>query len=163
MFRLMKRWGRVLPTAVVAAMVCSCAATAAVAEDRLSSREAAVKEVVARYFQALNHGDVNTIVKAYHEDAVFLPPGKPAVRGIKAIENAYRSIFQRIDIETTHTYFDISVHADIGIVESASQGKVTKKKSDKTIDTANNELFVLKNINGQWTIDRYMFNGRGQE
>ncbi len=123
-----------------------------------STEDETAKRVVVDYFRALNEGNVETIVSLYHKNSVFLPNNAPASRGIEEIEKAYRVLFKTIKLDTSHIYKYVSVSGDTAVIESKASGDITVLKTKKTLPSTNNELFVLKNIQGQWKIDRYMFN-----
>ena len=126
------------------------------AEDTQGSSEA--KKVVEAYFTALNDGKLETIIKLYHKDSVFLPKNAPAVRGINEITQAYRSLFDRAKLDTEHVYHHIAVYGDIAIIESQGSGTLTLFENKKVVPSNNKELFVLRRIDNKWKIDRYMFN-----
>lgn len=116
------------------------------------------KQIVAAYFSALNNGNVKKITSLYHSGSVFLPNNAPASRGIEEIEKTYRAILNTIKLDTTHVYHHIYVSSDMAIVETTSAGNLTELKTGRILSANDNELFVLKKVNGEWKIDRYMFN-----
>lgn len=128
----------------------------ALAEDSRANNEA--KKVVELYFKALNEGDIETILRLYHRDSVFLPKNAPAVRGIDDIAKAYRALFAAATLNTTHVYHHVSVHGDVAIVESQANGTLTILDTKTAVPANDKELFVLRKIKNQWKIDRYMFN-----
>jgi uncharacterized protein (TIGR02246 family) len=116
------------------------------------------KKVVEDYFNALNESKLDAVVKQYHKDSVFLPKNAPAVRGIDEIAKAYRKLFESAKLDTEHVYHHIAVYGDVAIVESQGHGTLTLLESKKVVPSNNKELFVLRKIDGNWKIDRYMFN-----
>jgi len=116
------------------------------------------KQVVVDYFSALNKSNVMKIVSLYHKNSVFLPNNAPASRGIEEVEKTYRAVLNTIKLNTTHEYHYVSVSSDMAVVESKANGNLTVLKTKEILPANDNELFVLKKIDGQWKIDRYMFN-----
>lgn len=47
----------------------------------------------------------------------------------------------------------------MAIVESKANGTLTLLETNTLLPANDNELFVLRKIEGAWKIDRYMFNG----
>ena len=129
----------------------------ALAEVSTESEKA--KQVVVDYFSALNKSDVKKIISLYHKESVFLPNNAPASRGIEEIEKTYQAVLDTIKLNTTHAYHHVSVSGDVAVVESKANGNLRVLKTNKILPANDNELFVLKKVNGTWKIDRYMFNG----
>jgi len=124
----------------------------------LSTEEAKAKQVVSEYFSALNKSDVEKIISLYHKNSVFLPNNSPASRGVENIKRTYQTVLSAIKLDTTHKYFHVSVTGDLAVVESKAAGNLTILKNKQELPANDNELFVLRKINGIWKIDRYMFN-----
>ena len=141
---------------VITALLLSLIQVDAFADVSLEGKKA--KQVVVDYFSALNKSDLKTIVSLFHTDSVFLANNAPASRGIFEIEKKFKAVFNKIKLNTTHKYHHVSVSGNIAIVESKANGNLTVLKTRETLPANDNELFVLKKINGNWKIDRYMFN-----
>lgn len=152
----MKHLTRFIGLTALTLFLLSASYLSAATEDAKISIEA--KKVVEDYFKALNEGKLDTIVGLYHKDSVFLPKNAPAVRGIDEITKAYRTLFEKIKLNTEHVYHHVSVHGDIAIVESQANGTLTLLEGKKVLPANDKELFVLRKINNKWKIDRYMFN-----
>ncbi|MFY9270121.1 MAG: nuclear transport factor 2 family protein [Candidatus Manganitrophaceae bacterium] len=152
----MKHLTRFIGLTVLNIFLLSASYLSAATEDAKVSIEA--KKVVEDYFKALNEGKLDIIVGLYHKDSVFLPKNAPAVRGIDEITKAYRTLFEKIKLNTEHVYHHVSVHGDIAIVESQANGTLTLLEGKKLVPANDKELFVLRKINNKWKIDRYMFN-----
>ncbi len=124
----------------------------------MTKDEQEAKKLVVTYFKALNEGNAEKIGVLYHRDSVFLPNNAPAVRGIDEIRNTYQNLFKKIKLDTKHVYHHVSVHEDLAIVESKAEGTLTLLETKTNFPANDNELFVLRKIEGAWKIDRYMFN-----
>lgn len=129
------------------------------AATEYSKESTQARKVVEDYFEALNNSALEIIVSLYHKDSAFLPDNAPAVRGIDDIRKAYRNLFLKIKLNTTHVYDHVAVYGGVAIVESHAQGSLTLLDSNKTIPSTNKELFFLRKVENQWKIYRYMFNG----
>lgn len=152
----MRLMGQLVGTTMLGLMLGLFPLFSALAEDSRANNEA--KKVIESYFKALNEGDVETILRLYHRDSVFLPKNGPAVRGIDDITKAYRALFATATLNTTHVYHHVSVHGDVAIVESQANGTLTILDTKTVVPADDKELFVLRQIKNQWKIDRYMFN-----
>jgi len=152
----MKHFARQIGLTVLSMFLLSAPQFSAASEDARGGIEA--KKVVEDYFKALNDSQLEIIVKLYHKDSVFLPKNAPAVRGIDEIAKAYRTLFETAKLNTDHIYRHVSASGNIAIVESQGSGTLTLLESRKAIPSNNKELFVLRKIDNEWKIDRYMFN-----
>ena len=107
------------------------------------------KQVVVDYFAALNKGDVNQIVSLYGKKSVFLPNNAPASRGIQEIKKTYREVLNIIKLNTTHEYLHVSVSGNMAVVESKAKGDLTVLKTKEKLPANDNELFILKKVDGK--------------
>lgn len=67
------------------------------AGELLSVREAA-DEVRREHVAAVNGGDAEAAARLFGPDAVLLPPGEPALEGIRAIHGWFTYVFGRFNI-----------------------------------------------------------------
>ncbi len=153
MRHLLKR----LPVTILILFLSLISFSSAFSENSKDEQEA--KKVVKTYFKALNESNAEKILVLYHQDSVFLPNNAPAVRGIDEIRNTYRSLFGKIKLDTKHVYHHVSIHGDVAIIESKADGTLTLLETNTLLPANDNELFILRKIEGVWKIDRYMFNG----
>ena len=60
------------------------------------TNDAAIRNTIARYFDALNRSDVDAALKLYTDDPVMLPFLQPTVVGRKGVLENYENTFQHI-------------------------------------------------------------------
>jgi uncharacterized protein (TIGR02246 family) len=110
--------------------------------------EAAIRRTIARYFDALNHSDVEAVLKLYTNDPVMLPFLQPTVVGTEAVRLNYESTFQ-------HIRFQVQTSIQELVEMSAEWTPVSTQKGSPA---AFHELFLLrKSSGGEWLIARYSF------
>ena len=68
-----------------------------------------IREVVATWMRATADGDLATVLSLIAEDAVFLLPGQPPMRGREAFAAASRSALGRVHIEAKSDIQEIHV------------------------------------------------------
>jgi ketosteroid isomerase-like protein len=92
-------------------------------------------------------------------DGVFMPTGLPTASG-DAMEEAYRQIFQAIQLNVTFSVDEISVASDnVAYALTRSNGTQTILATGGESVEANREIFVLhRTADNGWKIARYMFN-----
>ena len=87
-----------------------------------------------------------------------MPSGKPTSRGQAQVRTAYQHVFKDIDLDVSFNIKEIEWHGDMAFVRTVSDGKIKIIKSNTTVDNHTRELFVMKRIDSNWKIYRYMFN-----
>lgn len=124
-----------------------------------SSERAAIEAIIFEYFQALNHGDVDAVLKLYTEDPVQLPFLLPAVVGTEAIRSNYQSTFQNISFQMNTTIQElVEMSPEWAYVRTDSAGMFTPSKTGKDAPATFHELFLLRKLaDGKWRISRYSF------
>ena len=118
----------------------------------------AIAAVLRRYQDAANRSDTDTIVALYAPDAVFMPQNSPPSVGIEAVRNAYSAMAQAIALDIRFTIAEVhQVAPDWAFLRSTSAGTIKLLATGQTVPEANQELFILQKISGEWKIARYAF------
>ena len=65
----------------------------------ITPEEAAIRKTIAQYFRALNHSDVEAVLKLYTIDPAMLPFLRPTVVRTEAVRLNYESTFQHIHFQ----------------------------------------------------------------
>ncbi|MFV2060285.1 MAG: SgcJ/EcaC family oxidoreductase [Gammaproteobacteria bacterium] len=117
-----------------------------------------IKALLKSYERALNASDVDKVLSLYAKDGVFMPSEKPTTVGQAQVKLAYQHVFEDLDLDIGFNIDEIERHGDIAIVRTVSDGQIKLIKKNLTIKNHTRELFVLKRINKDWKIYRYMFN-----
>jgi uncharacterized protein (TIGR02246 family) len=107
---------------------------------------------------ALNASDVNKVLPLYTEDGIFMPSGAPTSVGKEQVKGAYEFVFSNIELSIEFYIDEISINGDYAFARTTSKGSTLIYATGATVPEENRELFVLQKENGQWKIDRYMFN-----
>ncbi len=117
-----------------------------------------IRAVLKNYEHALNASDVDGILKLYTEDGVFMAQHNPSAVGIKQVEAAYTAALQAIDLDIEFDIVEIEVIADDwAFARTNSSGTITINATGDQVNEGNQELFVLKKIDDDWKIARYLF------
>lgn len=126
--------------------------------------EAAAKAAVAaqlkRYEAALNASDIDSVMKLYADDAVFMPQGRMPVQGSDAVRASYRGIFDAIKLNVRFTIDEIRpLSKDWAFARTRSNGTVQPLGVNAPASAeANQEIFLLRRGgDGQWRFARYIF------
>ena len=123
-----------------------------------SNEKNEIKKLLFTYRDALNASDVNKVLPLYTEDGIFMPSGAPTSIGTEQVKGAYEFVFSNIELSIEFYIDEISINGDYAFARTTSKGSTLIYATGATVPEENRELFVLQKEEGQWKIDRYMFN-----
>ncbi len=117
-----------------------------------------IEALLKGYEGVLNASDVDGILELYTEDGVFMSPNNPSAVGIEQVEAAYTGAFQAIDLNVEFDIVEIEVISDDwAFARSNSAGTTTINATGDRVAEGNQELFIMRKIDGDWKIARYAF------
>jgi uncharacterized protein (TIGR02246 family) len=121
--------------------------------------EAAIRQTLASYGDALNGGKTAAVLPLYAEDGVFMPPFSPSAVGKDAVKKAYDAVFGELKFHVKFTIAELVVMAPSwAYARTNSAGTTDHHSTGKTTAEANQELFIFKKgDDGVWRIARYSF------
>jgi len=94
----------------------------------------------------------------YTPDGVFMAQHFPTAVGQAAVEEAYKKTFAAIKLTVKFEIIEIEIVGDgWAFARTASQGSVKMVVGGGGSEEANQELFVLQKLGGEWKIARYCF------
>jgi uncharacterized protein (TIGR02246 family) len=123
------------------------------------SDEAAIKNIMAAYNDALNGGETAAVLPLYTEDGVFMPPYSQSAVGKEAVSKAYDAVFAELKFNVKFNIAELVVMGPTwAYVRTNSAGTTGHRSTNKTTAEANQELFIFqKGGDGKWRIARYSF------
>ncbi len=117
-----------------------------------------IEGLLAAYGQALNASDTEAVMRLYTQDGVFMPQNSPSSVGQAAVRAAYAAVFGAITLAVTFKIAEArELSPDWAFARTNSAGTVTVHGSGESRAEANQELFVLQKLGGEWRIARYCF------
>ncbi len=117
-----------------------------------------IQNLLVNYQRGLNEGDADLVSNVYADDAVFIGQPFPTATGKEEIVALYSDVFTKLDFNVQFDIQDIELSGDLGFLRTQSHGTIVPKGQEPTGDEGNREVFVLKNIDGEWKFYRYIFN-----
>jgi len=129
------------------------------APDDVAEDEAAIREVMASYNDALNGGKTAGVMPLYADDGVFMPPYSQSAVGKAAVKTAYDAVFGELKFHVKFTIAELVVMApQWAYVRTNSAGTTDHHSTGRTTAEANQELFIFrKGDDGKWRIACYSF------
>ena len=120
--------------------------------------QAAIKEMLFKYRDALNASSVDQVIPLYTADGVFMPTGFPSAVGKEQLKGAYTGVFSMIKLNIEFFIDEIEVDGDHAFARTTSRGTTLIHATGENVPEENRELFVLEREKGAWKIAQYMFN-----
>jgi uncharacterized protein (TIGR02246 family) len=110
------------------------------------------------YQRSLNEGRVDLVTSVYAEDAVFIGQPFPTATGKDNIVALYAGFLSKLDFNVQFEILEVELSDNLGFVRTQSVGTIVPKGKAPEGTDRNREVFVVKKINGEWKIYRYIFN-----
>jgi uncharacterized protein (TIGR02246 family) len=124
----------------------------------VSSDADAIRNTLNAYRNALVSSDVASIVPLYASDGVTMAQHYPTQVGHKAIEAWYKQCFDLITLTVEFKIEEVVVVSnDYAFARTNSGGTVKVNVTGQSSKEANQELFVMRKVGGEWKIARYCF------
>lgn len=122
--------------------------------------EAAIKQQIQNYEQAVNSGKIDSVMRLYTKDAVFMAQNSAPAVGQEAVRSAYCGLFQALKLNIVFEFDEVQqVSEDWAYVRTRSTGSLSLLAGSKTtLPESNQEMFLLhREADGQWRITHYIF------
>ncbi len=127
-------------------------------EMTTTTEKQAIEKMLFSYRDALNASNVAQVLPLYTQDGVFMPSNGPSASGQEQIKGSYEFVFKTIQLHIEFFIDEIVVDGDYAFARTTSKGTTLIHANGQTVPEENRELFVLRKVDGQWKISRYMFN-----
>ena len=124
-----------------------------------ANNEAAIRQVMSSYEEALNASSTAAVLPLYTEDGVFMPPNNQSAVGKAAVRTAYDAVFEAITLKVKFTIAELVLMSpEWAFVRTNSAGTNKINKTGAVSPEGNQELFIFKKAaGGKWRIARYSF------
>lgn len=121
--------------------------------------EAAIRQLDAEFFNAVQAKNAAGAAATYASDATSLPPNSPPLKGTEAITRYTEQVLKTPELTMTGESTDIDFSDDGTVAYATGKYSVTfKDAKGKTIKDEGKYLNVLKKIDGKWKIVADAFN-----
>ena len=117
-----------------------------------------IAALIRRLNDADNKADIQKILSVYADTIVFIPPGKPAIRGKKDIADNYSSLFADHRLEMTISITTVDVGKNKAIVTGFVTGLRRSLNSQSISSIDDQYVMVLSSGNdGNWLISKLVW------
>lgn len=122
------------------------------------SETEAITALLHSYGAALARRDVAETVALYADDGVILPPHFPPSAGRPALLESYARIFRTIQLRVEFSVDEVvTMSPEWAFARTTARGTKTMLESGVEEPHANQELFIVRKVEGDWKIARYAF------
>jgi len=151
--------GRALLTAAaLCALSLPPAAAAPKAPRECKPDEAAVNFVLERLIASDNQRDLAGALAAYTSDVVWIPPSGEEVKGKKAVEAHYVTLFGTSSLDVTLEIEETHLSGTLAFARGRTRGTLKPLKGGSPTAIDDRFLAVFHCDEGQWRIARLMWN-----
>jgi uncharacterized protein (TIGR02246 family) len=121
----------------------------------MSTDERAIRDLYATWRDAMLEEDLHALLELVTDDAVFLVPGQPPVRGKQQFAELFEAARGQFRIEFQSEFDEISLHDGWAYVCSRLAVAMTPKSGGAPVRRAGHTLTVLrKRVDGRWAVAR---------
>ena len=124
-----------------------------------SPDQQAITTLLHSYGSILASRSLPDLLSIYTPDGVLMAPGYPPAVGTEALRTSYEKIFSTIKLEIEFNIEEIVVMegGEWAFARTTAEGRKFWLKQGKDERHLNQELFVLRKIEGEWKVARYCF------
>ena len=119
----------------------------------MQTDEQAIRDLIATWLAASKSHDSGKVLSLMAEDAVFLQPGQPPMRGRAGFAAAQKGLAD-VEIDASADIREIKVFGDWAYCWNYLTVVVTPRKAGAAVKRAGNVLSILQKQNGHWVIVR---------
>ena len=117
-----------------------------------------IKQLLQTYQRGLNDADLDLVRSVYANDADVIGQPFPTATGIQEIIALYADFLSKLDFNVQFEVLEMELSNDLGFIRTRSHGTIVPKGQKPTGSEGNREIFIVKNIQGDWKFYRYIFN-----
>ncbi|KAK1006385.1 hypothetical protein LTR54_006909 [Friedmanniomyces endolithicus] len=117
-----------------------------------------IKKTLNAYRDNLVASNVEGCVNLYASDGVLMAPGYETQVGPDAVKQWYTNIRKLVTLDVEFDIHEaVAITEEYGFARTSSAGMLKINATGVTRKEANQELFVMKKVEGEWKIARYCF------
>jgi len=150
----MKNSLTIIPLVILLCFTFSCQQGEEAAEERAVDAEAdveAIKKITDDFNAAINAGNIDKLVSLYTDDAVRIPPNKPALVGKEAIRSLFQEQLDQFTVQNEGVIVDLKVSGDLAFVRGSWTSINTPKTGGEPLKFNGNFVSIIqKQPDGSW-------------
>jgi uncharacterized protein (TIGR02246 family) len=117
--------------------------------------EQLIRDVINTWMSATGAGDVATVLQLMDEDAVFLVPGQPPMRGREAFAAGLEKALEKFQIQSSSEVQEIQVVGDWAYCWNQLRVSMKPKAEGSPVERSGYTLTIFRrNAAGNWVLFR---------
>lgn len=121
----------------------------------MPSDEAAISELFALWFRAMEAGDINSCLELVTDDVVSKPPMGPATNGRNALRRRLQAFHEHAAEQVDHEIIEVQVSGDLAYAWGAERANVQPfDRSEVSIARGVHLAVLRRQPDGTWRIAR---------
>ena len=117
--------------------------------------EQAIRDLFAAWNQATRDKDIETLLTSMTDDATFLAPGRPPIRGKAEVEAMYRQMLALYQWEQNWVFEEIQVFGDWGFCWGRDSASLTPLDGGPSVQASGMGMSILRKLpDGSWAVAR---------
>ena len=150
---------RVLASFLALVPLFGCAPGETPTTPSANTKTAGIRELVEQSVNALNAGDVDTLLALHTDDAVILKPHQPAEIGKPAMRSSLEALFQQFKVDETRSISEIQVAGEWAFAWGTYRSKLTPRSGGApSVETGKYVEVLRKSPGGDWKLARTIWN-----
>ena len=137
-------------------------ADAAQGAPALEEQITEIHEASAAWDEAFNAGDLAQLLALYADDAVDMPPGMPALKGIDAIAGDLQYVLETFDAHHETSIVDVKIGGDLALERASYTMELIPKAGGDTIKEVGKHLVVRQKVGDEWKVLWEIWNSDGE-
>jgi uncharacterized protein (TIGR02246 family) len=134
------------------------------AERSHGEESAAIRLMFEDWEEAVRSKDISRLLDFIAEDAVFMPPGQPLIRGKSQVEALYKMSFEKFSMDQKFQIEEIQICGDWAFVWGKDSIILTPTNGEPTIQGHGMGISILqRQPDGSWKFSRGLNNMTRQE
>ncbi len=119
----------------------------------------AILEFEQTVFDAQIAGDIDTWMSSFAEDAIVMPPNRPALTNKLAIRQWNTPYFEQFDLHEESDEREVEVAGDWAYIRAHWTWTLTPKGGGEAVKDTGNSIWILRRQpDGSWKIARGIYN-----
>ena len=140
-------------------VACGTEQTKPSAEETARADIMALDALREQFMGLFKVGDASGLAGLYTEDAILMPPEKPAAAGRQAIEAVFRTTFDRFSAKLNIAFDEIEIAGDWAFERGSYALTLTPKAGGEPIQETGKYLMILRtDSDGSWKLARDIWN-----
>lgn len=124
----------------------------------------AIRQMFREWKDAVTAKDIPRLLSFITEDAVFMPPGQPLIRGKKQVEALYQMSFSKFNMEQEFQIEEIQIAGDWAFLWGIDSAKLTPTDGGPAVDAKGMGISILRRQpDGSWKFSRGINNMTRQD